>query len=217
MREVYLVYQCPDPDCGLVGLLHDYEFTTGPNSPPEGSWVPCPRCSEPMSELRKAEEKELDNLVRLTRYLQCSPIYTIPMSSLMNPSSTRNESDSRKDLPVKRKAKTSVMALAHELLGAEHVADILGLSVQTVRALWTDGELGYIQYNKKQRMSNKEQIEEYLRSKTAVTALSSPKPTLAAIRNRQFKTPAKVSIEDVRKKLSSWDESSDSDTNTDKE
>ena len=55
MREVYLVYQCPDPDCGLIGLLHDYEFTTKPTPPFEGSWVPCPRCDEPMIELRKAE------------------------------------------------------------------------------------------------------------------------------------------------------------------
>ncbi len=211
MREVYLVYQCPDPDCGLIGLLHDYEFTTKPTPPFEGSWVPCPRCDEPMTELRKAEGAELENPIRLTRYWQGGAVITIPRGSLLNPPSTTIESDSRKDLPVKRKNKTSVKALAYGLLRADQVAEILGLSIQTVRGLWSDGQLGYIQFNKKQRLSNKEQIEEYLRSKTAATALSSPKLPLRPIRGRQFKTPAKTSIEDVRRKLSFWDESSDSD------
>ena len=211
MRDVYLVYRCPDPDCGLIGLLHDYEFTTKPTPPFEGSWVPCPQCDEPMIELRKAEGEELKNPVRLTRYLQGGAVFTIPMSSLMNPSTTSVESDSREDPPVKRKTKTSVKTLAQGLLRAEQVAEILGLSIQTVRGLWSDSQLGYIQFNKKQRLSNKEQIEEYLRSKTAVTPLPSPKPSLRPIKDRQFKTPAKTSIEDVRRKLSSWDESSDPD------
>jgi excisionase family DNA binding protein len=129
----------------------------------------------------------------------------------LNPPSATIESDFRKDLPVKRKNKTSVKALAYGLLRADQVAEILGLSIQTVRGLWRDGQLGYIQFTKKQRLSSKEQIEEYLQSKTATTALPPPKPVLRPIRDRQFKTPAKTSIEDVRRKLSSWDESSDSD------
>ena len=134
--------------------------------------------------------------------MQGGAVFTIPMSSLMNPSTKSVESDVKIDFPVERKTKTSTKALAYGLLRAEQVAEMLGLSIQTVRGLWTDGQLGYIQFNKKQRMSNNEQIEEYLRSKTATAALPLPKPVLRAVSDKRLRTPTKTSIEDVRRKLS---------------
>lgn len=208
MREVYWVYQCPDPDCRLIGLLHDYEFTTRSTAPMEGSWVPCPRCDEPMMEVRKAEPEDLENPVRLKRYFQGGVIITRPLGALLNPPATTVNSDATGNLPVKRKVKRSIKALTYELLPADQVAKELGMSVQAVRRLWTDGQLGYVQLNKKQRLSSKEQIEEYLRSKTAVTALPSPTRPSVQVRATQIMTPAKTSIEEVRKSLSSWDESS---------
>jgi len=161
-----------------------------------------------MTEVREAEPEDLENPVRLKRYFQGGVIITRPLGALLNPPATTVNSDAVRNLPVKRKVKRSIKALTYELLPADQVAKELGMSVQAVRGLWTDGQLGYVQLNKKQRLSSKEQIEEYLRSKTAVTALPSPTRPSVQVRATQIMTPAKTSIEEVRKSLSSWDESS---------
>lgn len=216
MREVFLVYRCPDPDCGLVGLLHDWEFTSRTTPPFEGSWVPCPRCGEPMTELRKAGESDLTNPVRLLRYKDGGAIFTLPMGSQTKNSGTTITLDSLRELPSSRPVKKSVRQLAYGLLCAEQVAEMLGLSVQTVRGLWQSGELGYIQFNKKQRLCNKDQVEEYLKAKTSQAAQLPCTSTVPKIVDRSEKNRNKASLSEVRKKLSSWDCSSDSKRDKDK-
>ncbi len=209
MREVYYVYRCPDPDCGLVGLLHDYEYTTRSTPPIAGSWVPCPRCAEPMIEVRKAQGEDINNTVRVMRHLNGGALVTYPDWSWVNRPRNAIKPHLVENSPGCSADIKSVKPTPFGLLKVEQVARELGLSVQTVRGLWKSGELGHIQFTKKQRLCSREQIQEYLNSRTKQTQQSQPEISAPPLKRKLQPVRSATPIQEVRKQLSSWDHNSD--------
>ncbi|MFC1836854.1 helix-turn-helix domain-containing protein [Thermodesulfobacteriota bacterium] len=95
-----------------------------------------------------------------------------------------------------------------ELLKPRDIAQMLGVSVQTVHKLCRKGMLEYIQIDSKNRRFTHDAVERYLEAKTCPArhpsvTVTTRKPKSQGPRTRPSKT-TKRSKEERRKEMDSW-------------
>jgi len=178
-------YQCTKPECGFLGLANDvvlrFEYADG--------IVPCPYCRTPMERIRQAQPGEYDPEEQQAAADRASTTltfrslrpgesiiypYMYPVIQSACPYCCPNICDRRAQgqKPTEPGDDSAAPSEAHchepSFLTEPDVAQLLGVSVKTVRKLVKDKKLRAIRPTKKKLLFTRALVDEFLQREAGV-------------------------------------------------
>ncbi len=201
------LYQCKAGDCGQAGVLDYRPIEIAGISEP--TWVPCPRCGQPMESIREADEHEAQALPALMRYGRLGPIFSIrtddsAYAEIWNDSIDADVDNSASTVPSKTEDPDS------DVIFTPEAAALLKATESRTRFLARTGVIPAFKVGKKEWRFSKAALQEWVHkqangclvARQAIPASSTPKPSeKPKVTKKRRDIPTDMSPEALRKAI----------------